>query len=141
MAYAIQLARREIQKMRDSLVTAEELEVVKNRTIEGFPSFFETAQAIANALASEEVTGRYQRDPDYFVEYRDRVRAVTAEDVQRVARRLLDPSKMTVLMVGNAKDILLGDPKYDAKITAMASGEPKRIPLRDPMTMKPMPTP
>ncbi len=58
-----------------------------------------------------------------------------------VARRLLDPAGMTVLMVGKTSDILLGDGKHDARVDALAGGPPSRIPLRDPMTMKPMETP
>jgi zinc protease len=139
--YAIKIAMTEVNRIRDSLVTPQELELTKNKFVESLPAQFETAPAIANVLAIEELTGRYQKDPNYFAEVRDRVRAVSAADVQRVARRLLEPSRMTVLMVGNAKDIALGDPKHDVQITALAGGEPKRLPLRDPMTMKAMPNP
>jgi hypothetical protein len=65
--------------------------------------------------------------------------AVTAADVQRVAKRLLEPSKMAVLMVGNTKDMMLGDDKHPASIKSLAGGDPKRLPLRDPLTMKPQP--
>ena len=59
-----------------------------------------------------------------------------------MARRLLDPAKMTVLMVGDTKEITLGDPKHEsAKVATLAGGEPKHLPLRDPMTMKPMANP
>ena len=141
VAYATQLALGEVAKIRDSLVTANEIDLTKNKLIESFPTAFESASTIAHTLAYEELTGRYQKDPEYFQQYRDRVRAVTVADVQRVAKRLLDPSKMTVLMVGNANDMLLGDPKHDAKLATMAGGEPSRLPLRDPMTMKPIPNP
>ena len=67
---------------------------------------------------------------------------MTAQDVQRVARRLLDPTQASVLMVGDTKEITLGDPKHEsAKVVALAGGEPKHLPLRDPMTMKPMANP
>ncbi len=136
VAFATQIALVEVARIRDSVVTASEIDLTKNKMIESFPTTFENASAIATTLANEELTGRYQKDPEYFAQYRDRVRAVTVADVQRVARRLLDPSKMTVLMVGNAKDMLAGDEKHAASITTLAGGEPKRIPMRDPMTMK-----
>lgn len=140
--YALQIAFGELEKMRDSLVTADELETSKNGFIEAFPTQFATASAIAGLLATDELTGRYQKHPNYWAEYRERLRAVTAQDVQRVARRLLDPARMTVLMVGDTKEMTLGDPKHEsAKLAAMAGGEPKHLPLRDPMTMKPMPNP
>jgi predicted Zn-dependent peptidase len=141
VAYASQLALAEIRRMRDTLVTAEELEASKNKFVEAFPTLFATPTQIANVLAAEELCGRYQRQPDYFKTYREKLRAVTAQDVQRVARRLLDPGKLTVLVVGNTVEMMQGDPKYPARITELAGGEPKRLPLRDPMTMKPVMNP
>ena len=138
-AFALSIALAEINRIRDSLVTADELETAKNSFIEGFPSRFPSASAIAGALAAEELTGRYQKDPAFFSQYAAHIAAVNADDVRRVARRLLAPSKLAVLMVGDAKEIALGDDKHDAKVATLAGGEPKKLPLRDPLTMKPMP--
>lgn len=138
VAYATEIAMTEIAKMRDSLVTATELTASRNKFVESLPVQFETANAIAGTLAAEELTGRYERDPGYFADYAKRLNAVTAADVQRVAKRLLDPARMTVLMVGNTKDMLLGDDKHAASLVKLAGGEPKRLPLRDPLTMKPI---
>jgi predicted Zn-dependent peptidase len=141
VAYAIEVAMAEVQRIRETPVTAEELELTQNKFIESLPAQFETATAIASVLAVEELTGRYPKDPKYFAEYPDRVRKVTVADVQRVAQRLLDPARMTTLLVGDVDEMMLGDGKHEARITTLAGGEPKRIPLRDPMTMKPMATP
>jgi zinc protease len=138
-AFAISIALTEVGRVRDSLVTTGELETAKSALIEGFPARFPTAQAIAGALAADELTGRYQKDPDHLKQYASRISAVTLADVQRVARRLLDPAKMAFLMVGSAKEMALPDGKHDVTLTKLAGGEIKRIPLRDPMTMKPMP--
>lgn len=137
-AFAVSIALAEVRRVRDSLVTAGELETAKNAFVEGFPARFPTALAIANALAADELTGRTQRDPGFYERYRERIGAVTAADVQRVARRLLDPSKMVFLMVGDAKEMLLPDGKHDVTLETLAGGAPKPVPLRDPMTMKPM---
>jgi zinc protease len=142
VAYATQIALAEVSRMRDTLVTQEELETSRNGFVEAFPTQFATAAAIAGQLAADELTGRYTKNPTYWADYRDKVRAVTAQDVQRVAKRLLDPAKMTFLMVGDTKEITLADPKHpDATIARLAGGEAKHLPLRDPMTMKPMPNP
>jgi zinc protease len=141
VAYASQIALDEVRRIRDSLVSESELSTSKNGFIEAFPTQFATAGQIAGVLAAEELTGRYAKQPAFFAEYRDKIAAVTREDVQRVARRLLDPAKMAVLIVGDTKEILLGDPKHVASITTLAGGEPKRLPLRDPMTMRPLPNP
>jgi zinc protease len=138
-AFATSIALAEIGRIRDSLVTDVELETAKNAAIEGFPARFPTATAVANVLAADEITGRYARDPEYFARYAGQVGAVTPADVQRVARRLLDPRKLTVLFVGDAKQLALGDGTHDVTVEGLAGGEPKRIPLRDPLTLKPLP--
>jgi len=137
VAYATEIALGEIGKIRDSLVTPTELTASRNKFVESLPVQFETASAIAGTLAAEELTGRYDKDPAYYADYAKRLNAVTAADVQRVAKRLLDPSKMTVLMVGQTGEMMKGDDKHPASIEKMAGGDPKRLPLRDPLTMKP----
>jgi predicted Zn-dependent peptidase len=138
-AFAISIALTEIGRVRDSLVTPGELETAKSALIEGFPARFPTAQAIAGALAADELTGRYQKDPTHLSQYASRIGAVSLADVQRVAQRLLDPAKLAFLMVGSAKEMVLPDGKHDVTLAKLSGGEPTRIPLRDPMTMKPMP--
>jgi zinc protease len=140
-AFAIDLAYQEIRRIRDDVVPDDELEVAKTGFIESFPARFATAQQIATALALEEFTGRYAKEPTYIATYRDRIRAVTPADVQRVARRLLDPSQFAVLIVGKKSDVLLGDGKHPSSVVALAGGPPVMLPLRDPLTMKPLATP
>lgn len=137
--YATQIALEEINKIRDTPVTQEEFETARNSFIEGFPSRFPTAGAIAASLAAEELTGRYTRDPAFFGDYAKRISAVALADVQRVARRLLDPAKMTFLFVGNAGEMSMGDGKHDVTLAKLAGGEPRQVALRDPATMKPLP--
>lgn len=138
VAYAVSIALTEVQRMRDSLVTSDELETARNKMIESLPTAFETAGSIAGRLAADEMTGRTARDPSYWADYAARLRAVTPQDIQRVARRLLDPSKLAVLVVGDTREMMLGDGKHDVSVTGLAGGEPKRLPLLDPLTMKPL---
>lgn len=138
-AFADDISLTEINRIRETPVSDSELETAKNSFIEGFPSRFPSAGGIAGALAAEELTGRYQKDPKYFAEYTQRIGAVTKQDVQRVANRLLDPKKMVFLMVGNATEMMQPDGKHDVTLEKLAGGTPKKIPLRDPLTMKPIP--
>ena len=134
VAYATQLVADEIRKMRESLVTAEELDTIKASLIQTFPSNFGTKAQAMGIFASDEYT---RRDPAYWATYRDRIQAVTAADVQRVARTWLVPDKMILLVVGDQKEIDLGDPKHDVKLGSLApGGKVVTVPLRDPMTMK-----
>jgi zinc protease len=132
--YAASLVMGEISRLREGGVTAEELETIKDSLIQTFPSSFASkAQAMA-IFASDEYTNR---DPSYWRTYRDRIRAVTAADVQRVAREHVVPEKMIVLVVGHQPDIDLGDGKHPAKLAELApGGRVVTLPLRDPMTMK-----
>jgi predicted Zn-dependent peptidase len=122
----------EIRRIREAPVAPEELDMVKRSLVETFPSHFASrAQAMAT-FAADELTGR---EPDYWARYRDRIQAVTADDVQRVARTYLDPGRMAILVVGDLREIALGE---DAATTlaGLAGGRVTDLPLRDPMTMK-----
>ena len=83
-------------------VTPAELEFGRQAIIRGFPRTFETPEQIAGRLTDVVL---YNLPDDYFNNYIARVRAVTLEDVARVADRYLDPSRMAILVVGDRKVI------------------------------------
>jgi zinc protease len=134
VAYATQLVLDEVKKMREEPVTAEELDTIKRSLIETFPSNFDSKAKSMALFAADEYT---RRDPAFWPNYRDRIRAVTAADVQRVARQYLPPEKLVVLVVGDQKEIDIGDGKHEVALPALApGGHVVTLPLRDPMTMK-----
>jgi predicted Zn-dependent peptidase len=134
VAQATQIVLEEIDRIRTQKVSAEELETVKNSAIEVFPRNFSTAAATASLFASDELTGR---DPAYWKTYRDRIRAITVDEVQRVAQKYLQPDKLVILAVGHVDDMLKGNPdKAQYSFDAIRKGAPvTRIPLPDPLTM------
>jgi len=134
VAYAAQLVLQEIKGMREKPVTEEELDTIKRNIIETFPSTFGSKAQTVGIFAADEYT---RRDPSYWQTYRDRIRAVTAADVQRVAQKYLTPEKMVMLVVGDQKEIDLGDGKHQTSLEALAEGRKVVVlPLRDPLTMK-----
>jgi zinc protease len=134
VAYAAQLVLEEIKKMREAPVTPEELSTVKNSLTQTFPSQWASKGQAMSTFASDEYT---RRDPTYWAGYRDRIQAVTPADIQRVARTYLLPEKMAILVVGDQKEIDVGDDKHPVKLVALApGGKVETLPLRDPMTMK-----
>lgn len=131
--FAAELVVAEIKKMRDALVTDDELTTIKENLIATFPSQFASKAQTVAIFASDEYT---KRDPAYWQTYRDRIRAVTPADVQRVAREHLTPEKMIALVIGDQKEIGTGDPKHPVDLAALFGGKATDLPLRDPMTMK-----
>ncbi len=132
-AQAAQIVLNEIQRIRESKVSAEELQTVKNQAIEVFPRLFASASATADIFARDEFTGRA---PDYWDTYRDKVKAVTIEDVQRVARQYLHPDRLVIIAVGNVEDLLKGNPdRPEFSFQKIGNGKIIRIPLPDPLTM------
>ena len=134
VAYATQLVLDEIKKMRDQPVAAEELDTIKRSLIETFPTNFESKARTVAVFAADEYT---RRDPAFWPTYRERIQAVTAADVQRVARQYLTPDHLVVLVVGDQKEIDVGDGKHAVPLATLApGGRLVTLPLRDPMTMK-----
>ena len=98
---AVQEFLKEINGIRGSRpVTAQELEVNKQSFIRRYPSGFETVGGISNQLANL-VT--YSLPDSYFNDYIRNINAVTIDDVNRVANKYLDPSKMAIVIVGDRK--------------------------------------
>ena len=92
------------------------------------------AKTTVGTFANDEYT---KRKPDFWDTYRDRIRAVTADDVLRVAKKYLAPDKMVILAVGNVDDMLKGSPdKPEFNLKKFSkSGDIQKVPLPDPLTM------
>jgi predicted Zn-dependent peptidase len=135
VAYAAELVLREIRRLRAEPPTAAELDTIKKNLVETFPGNFASAARSMQVFAADEYTGR---DPSYWSTYRERIAAVTAADVQDVARRWLVPEKLIALVVGDQKEIALGDPAHPVKLEELFGGQATDLPLRDPMTLEAM---
>ena len=135
VAHAATLVLEEIEKIRSEPVTSEELNTARNYMVEVFPRFFASASQVAGTFAREEFTGR---SDDFFSTYRENIRGVTAEKILQVAKKHLTPDKTIILVVGNSKDILAGDPdKPQFSIRKLAGeGKIENIPLADPLSLK-----
>jgi zinc protease len=136
--YAIRIVFEEMKRIATEPVSDEELNTTINGMIDRFPRAFATKGQIAGTFAQDEFTGRYARDPDYWKNYRDKVRAVTKADIQRAARRLLKPADARVLIVGKQDEILTGHPDHPDRLADFAGGNLMDWPLRDPLTLQPL---
>jgi len=138
VAFAAQIVIEELGKMTAAPVTDVELSTTKQGFIERFPRSFGSKAQVAATFAQDEYTGRFKQDPNYWKNYRSKLEAVTKDDIQRVARRLLHPEKMVILVVGQRDEILKGHPDHPMKLTELTNGKLTEVPLRDPLTMKPI---
>jgi zinc protease len=102
-------------------VPAGELEKAKNYLALQLPRSFETTRGTANALAQAYL---YDLPADYYATYADRVRAVTAADVKRVADKYIQPDKFAVVIIGDRKTI-------EPAIKAMNLGPLTVVPAAD----------
>jgi zinc protease len=97
VAETIALIRQEWQRMRDEGPTEAELADAKLYLTGSYALRFSSTQAIAGALVAVQLE---RVPPDYFQRRNGYVEAVTLADVQRVAREMLDPEKLTFVIVG-----------------------------------------
>jgi predicted Zn-dependent peptidase len=136
--YAASIVLQEMEKITKAPVSDQELNTSKRGFIDRFPRTFGTKIQIANTFAQDEFTGRFAKQPDYWQKYRSRIDGVSKDDIQRVAAKYVKPDKLVILVVGQKNEILLGQPGHEVKLSQLAGDRVVDVPLRDPLTMKPM---
>jgi zinc protease len=99
---AIQIAKEEIGRIREALVSEQELGDAKDYLTGSFPLRLDTNRKVANFLAQVEY---FQLGLDYPERYADLIRRITRDDVARVARQYLQPEKLITVIVGNLQKI------------------------------------
>lgn len=96
---AVREILHELHRIRDEPVAPEELALARDYLVGVFPLRFETTATIANAIAAREM---FPLSADYYETYRDRMAAITRDDIQRVARAWLHPDRLQLVVVGDA---------------------------------------
>ena len=97
VAQAVEVIRDEWTKMQQSGVTQTELDDAKTYMTGAYPLRFDGNAPIANIAVEMQMEGL---PPEYIVTRNDQVNAVTLEQINRVARELLDPAKLTFVVAG-----------------------------------------
>ena len=108
-------------------IPAEELTRAKNYIALRYPGGFETTGDISRRLEDALV---YHLPDDYFSTYVQKIQAVTAADVQRVAQKYIQPGRFVVVVVGDLKAI-------EAKTQALNLGPIKKLAVDDVFGPKP----
>jgi predicted Zn-dependent peptidase len=111
----------EINRLRDQPVPDEELENAKRAIVGGFALSLEQPGALLQNIITQKL---YNLPADYWDTYPQKVSAVTAAEIQNVAKKYLDLSRLQVVAVGDAakaRDVLT---KYGKVELYDADGKP-----------------
>ena len=98
-AEVLRLIVDEIARLQRQRVSLRELEDAQAYLTGSFPLTIETPSAIALQVLNAVF---YGLDLDELETYRERVNAITPEDIQRVARQYLHPDRLSIVLVGDA---------------------------------------
>jgi zinc protease len=96
---AIRELLAQLDRIRDAAPGEDELREVKNYLVGVFPLRFETTGGVAAAI---EPLAIYELPDDYWQTYRQRLEAVTPDDVRQVAVDLIEPEQLLILLSGDA---------------------------------------
>jgi zinc protease len=111
----------EFQRIRDHQVTTEELEASKRAIVASFAlSLEQPARMLGFAVTSKQ----YGFPADYWDTYPAKIIGVTAEDIQRVARKYIHPETLQLVAVGDASKIQAVLEKYGDVEVFDANGTP-----------------
>ena len=89
-------------QLADQGVTQEELEAAQKYLTGSYPLRFDSNGAIASILAGLQFA---DLPIDYITTRNDGVNAVTVEDINRVAERLVQPENLRFVIVGQPEGI------------------------------------
>jgi zinc protease len=99
--YAIRAMLEEVEKIRESEVTNEELALAKDSFLNSFVFNFDTKGEIVSRLMIYEYFGY---PADFLQRIKQNVEKVSKQDVLRVAQKHLKPDKVQILVVGRPED-------------------------------------
>ncbi|WP_177176135.1 pitrilysin family protein [Trichormus sp. NMC-1] len=110
----IKALQTEIKRLQTQTVTEKELQIAKESTLNSFVfNFQDPAQTLSRLMRYE----YYGYPADFLFRYQKAVIATKAADVQRVARKYLQPENLVTLVVGNQTAIQPPLTELAAKVT------------------------
>jgi zinc protease len=83
-------------------ITDEELKTAEDNLVQGLPQSFSSVRAVNGSIADLYLERLPQ---DYYQNYAQNIRAVTKDDVSRVANKYVDVDHLAIIIVGDRKTI------------------------------------
>lgn len=107
----------------DKPLTQEEFDRNKNNVIMQMPGQWETNNAVRQSLSN---IAKYSLPDDYYKNYDKNVRAMTIDDVRKLAKQVLDPSRLNWFAVGDKEKVMksLKEIGFDEIVLIDADGNP-----------------
>ncbi|AJE45164.1 M16 family metallopeptidase [Celeribacter indicus] len=102
VAQAIEVVKAEWRKIVEEGISEEELADAKTYLTGAYPLRFDGNGPIASILVDMQMDGLSR---DYIAERNDMVNAVTLEEINRVARELYDPDRLSFVVVGQPEGL------------------------------------
>jgi len=93
----------EFRRIRDEKVPDSELDDARHAVVASFALSLESTDQLLNFAEEQKL---YGLPADYWDKYPAQISAISADDVQRVARKYVDPENMQIVAVGDAKTIV-----------------------------------
>ncbi len=103
VAEAVEVIRAEWARMQQDGITQDELDNAKTYLTGAYPLRFDGNGTIANIIVGMQMRGL---PIDYAATRNDQVNAVTLADANRVARTLLDPARLSFVVVGQPEGLM-----------------------------------
>ena len=119
---ATQAMLTEIADLKTKPFTDDELKRAKDQVLNSFIFNYDTKEKVLAAAAKLEF---YGYPADFLEKYRDGVEHVTTADLERVAKKYIDTSKLAVLVVGNQQE-------FGTPLTELGLGAPHPIDITIP---------
>jgi predicted Zn-dependent peptidase len=99
----LEIFKMEFERIRNELTTQAEFETARDSYINNYVFQFDAPDEVVNRLMSLEYDGY---PTDYYQRFLDNIRAVTIEDMKRVADEYLKPDDMTIVVVADTSKIV-----------------------------------
>jgi zinc protease len=118
----------EFNRIRNEQVSPTELENAKRAIVGNFALSLENSGAILQNIITQKL---YGFPADYWDTYPQKIEAVTAEDVQRVARKYIDLDHLQIVAVGDAAKAKEALAKFGTVVEYDGEGKPMRSALKN----------
>jgi zinc protease len=120
---ATQAMLEEIHELKTKPFTEAELASAKDQLLNSFIFHYDSKEKV---LAEATELEFYGYPADFLTEYRAGIEAVTLADLERVANKYVDPSKLAILVVGN-------EGQYETPLSALNLGPVQPIDITIPI--------